>query len=78
MADAVEKVPFDRFVIVAVLAGLAVLALFAHALFPRYDWRTVNPDGTALVIYDRWSGRFQRAVYDGSGRVKAMDVFTPF
>jgi len=69
---------FDRFVIAAVLAGLAVLSLFVHTLFPRYEWRTVNPDGTALVVYDRWSGRFQRATYAEDGHVKAMDVYTPF
>lgn len=69
---------FDRFVVAAVLAALGVLALFVHALFPRYEFRPVNADGTAIVIYDRWSGRFQRAVYDSDGRVKPMDVFTPF
>jgi hypothetical protein len=76
--DPVQGATFDRFVIVSVLAGLAVLALFAHSFFPRYDWRSVNPDGTAIIVYDRWSGRFQRAVYDENGRVKAMDVYTPF
>lgn len=73
-----DKPTFDQFVIGAVIAALAVLGLFAHAFFPRYEWRSVNPDGTALVVYDRWSGRFQRAVYDESGRVKPMDVYAPF
>jgi hypothetical protein len=78
MADDSGRPTFDRFVIVTVLAALAVLALFVHALFPRYEFRPVNPDGTAIVVYDRWSGRFQRAVYDADGRVKPMDVYTPF
>jgi len=69
---------FDRFVVAAVIAALAVVALFIHAVFPRYEWRAVNADGTAIVVYDRWSGRFQRAVYDATGRVKPMDVYTPF
>jgi len=73
-----EGPTFDRFVIGAVLAALAVAALFVHAVFPRYEFRPVNPDGTAIVVYDRWSGKFQRAVYDETGRVKPMDVFTPF
>jgi hypothetical protein len=73
-----ERQTFDRFVIGAVIAALAVVALFAHAVFPRYEFRSVNADGTAIVVYDRWSGRFQRAVYDDSGRVKPMDVYTPF
>jgi hypothetical protein len=73
-----ERQTFDRFVVVAVLAALAVAALFLHVVFPRYEFRSVNPDGTAIVVYDRWSGRFQRAVYDDNGRVKPMDVYTPF
>jgi len=60
------------------LAGVALLAIFAHAFLPRYEWRTVNEPGTALVIYDKWTGRFQRAEYDQAGKVKPMDVFTPF
>lgn len=73
-----EGPTFDRFVIGAVLAALAVAALFVHAVFPRYEFRSVNPDGTAIVVYDRWSGKFQRAVYDETGHVKPMDVYTPF
>ena len=69
---------FDRFVIGAIIAALAVAAIFVHALFPRYEWRTVNAEGTAIVVYDRWGGRFQRAVYDEMGRVKSMDAYTPF
>ena len=73
-----ERQAFDRFVVGAVLAALAIAALFVRAVFPRYEFRPVNPDGTAIVVYDRWSGKFQRAVYDEGGRVKPMDVFTPF
>ena len=51
---------------------------FLHALSPRYEWRAVNDSGSALIVYDRWSGRFQRAEYDPSGKVKPMDVYTPF
>jgi len=72
-----ERPAIDRFIIGAAIAALAVAALFAHVVFPRYEFR-VNPDGTAIVVHDRWSGKFQRAVYDETGRVKPMDVFTPF
>jgi hypothetical protein len=61
----------------AVLAVVA-LGVFAHAFIPRYDWRVVNENGTALVIYDKWTGRFQRAEYDTAGTVKTMQVLTPF
>jgi hypothetical protein len=62
------------------LVAVSVLALgvLAHALFPRYDWRPVGPDGAAIVVYDRWTGRFQRALYDDKGVLRVMDVFTPF
>jgi hypothetical protein len=56
--------------------GVGVLA---HAFFPRYEWRTVDhKDGVTLVIYDRWAGRFQRAVYDDAGHLNVMPVYAPF
>jgi len=60
------------------LLGVALLGIFAHSFIPRYEWRAVSANGTAMIVYDRWSGRFQRAEYDAGGKVKAMDVFTPF
>jgi len=60
------------------LLGVIVFGIAAHAFFPRYEWRASDPPDSALVVFDRWSGRFQRAVYDANGKVKAMDVFTPF
>jgi hypothetical protein len=60
------------------LLGVILIGVLVHALFPRYEWRAVTPNGSAIVVYDRWSGRFQRAEYDAAGKVKAMDVYTPF
>jgi hypothetical protein len=60
------------------LLGVALLGIFAHSFIPRYDWRTLDAAGTTLVIYDKWTGRFQRAEYDTAGKVKAMEVFVPF
>jgi hypothetical protein len=54
------------------------VALVLHAVFPRYEWHAVNPDGTAIVIYDRWGGAFQRAVWDDKGDVKPSQPFKPF
>ena len=34
--------------------------------------------GVSIVIYDRWSGRFQRAVYEDNGSLNVMGVYTPF
>ncbi len=60
------------------LLAVIVLAIVAHTFFPRYEWRAVNDNGSAIVVHDRWTGRFQRAEYDAAGKVKAMDVYTPF
>jgi hypothetical protein len=62
-------------------AALAVVALgiFAHAYLPRYDWREVRePNSISVVVYDKWTGRMQRAVYDDKGGLNVMTVYTPF
>ena len=56
----------------------ASVALILHVLFPRYEWRTYGDAGTIVVVYDRWSNHFQRAVYDEHGKVTPMDPFKPF
>ena len=61
-----------------VIAALFAVALLLHAVFPRYEWRPVGENGTGIVVYDRWSGRFQRATYDEKGALRVMDVYTPF
>ena len=60
------------------LLALIALALLAHVLFPRYEWRTLGEATVTVVVYDRWTGRFQRAVYDDKGGLNVMGVFTPF
>jgi len=65
-------------VVIGLLIAIAS-GLLAHAFFPRYEWRTIQDGSTInLVVYDRWAGRFQRAVYDEKGNLNAMGVFTPF
>jgi hypothetical protein len=62
----------------ALLVVIAV-ALLLHAFVPRYDWRTIEgTDSLSIVVYDKWTGRFQRGVYSDDGKVNAMTVFTPF
>lgn len=76
--DSKETVIRREIVIYALLAVIG-LALLAHVFFPRYDWRTVqNPTAVSIVIYDRWTGRFQRAVYDDKGALNVMGVYVPF
>jgi hypothetical protein len=62
----------------ALLVVMAV-ALLLHAFVPRYDWRTIDETGSiSIVVYDKWTGRFQRGVYDADGNLSVMTVFTPF
>ncbi len=61
--------------IIALLALTAALVFFA--LFPRYDWN-VEQQGTSMIVFDRWQGRFQRAAFQEDGTLRSWDVFTPF
>ena len=54
----------QREIVTLAAAGLIALGLVVHALFPRYEWRTVGDAGTVIVVYDRWSNFLQRAVYE--------------
>ncbi len=61
------------------LLGAIVLGIFAHSLLPRYEWREVRePSGISIIVYDKWTGRVQRAVYDDTGGLNVMRVYTPF
>jgi hypothetical protein len=57
---------------------LLALALILHAVFPRYEWRVVGERGEVIVVYDRWSGQYQRAEYQSNGEVVPNNVFVPF
>jgi len=54
-----------------------VLALLAHAAFPRYDWRNIGP--APRVRIDRWTGHavvgsFEHGVWTP---VKPTGQYTP-
>jgi len=61
-----------------VIGVLLALALVLHAVFPRYEWRVVGERGDVIVVYDRWSGQYQRAEYRPGGEVVPNHVFVPF
>jgi len=60
------------------LLGVILLGVLVFVLYPRYEWRTAGDSGSAIVVFDRWTGRVQRAEYDAAGKVKPMDVYSPF
>jgi hypothetical protein len=59
-------------------AVLVAVAILVHAIVPRYEWRAVDANGSAIVVYDRWTGRFQRAVWQEDSTIKAMELWAPF
>lgn len=68
----------NEILVIGLLIVIAV-GVLAHAFYPRYEWRAIERgDGVTLIVYDRWAGRFQRAVYGDNGNLNAMGVYTPF
>jgi hypothetical protein len=59
-------------------AVVLAAAMAAGALFPRYDYRLIGEDGHAMMIYDRWTGQFQRAEYSATGEPALKGVLRPF
>jgi hypothetical protein len=61
------------------LIAVIIAAIFAHAYLPRYEWREMrDPNAISIIVYDKWTGRMQRAVYDDKGGLNVMGVYTPF
>jgi hypothetical protein len=68
----------NKELLVAVAAFLLLIGLVAHAFYPRYEWKTIEIGNTVnVIVYDRWGGRFQRAVYDEKGGLNVMGAYTP-
>jgi hypothetical protein len=63
-----------------ILSAAAVLAagLVVQALFPRYELTTHGVTGDAVVVFDRWTGQFQRATYGADGEPHTSSVVRPF
>lgn len=63
-----------------IVMSAAVLAagLVLHALFPRYELTSHGADGGAVVVFDRWTGQFQRATYGADGEPRTSSVVRPF
>ena len=41
-------------------------------------WALLGVIVLAIVVYDKWTGRLQRAVYDDKGTLNVMGVYVPF
>jgi len=62
----------------ALVAALIALAIVLHALLPRYSFSTVGQDGAVVLVFDRWTGQFQRATYGPDGEPRVTSVVKPF
>ncbi len=60
---------------VALAAIVMAVAVVLHGSMPRYGF---SADGQAIVVYDRWTGRFQRTIYDAQGTPTLTQVVKPF
>jgi hypothetical protein len=61
------------------MLGAVIIVVLVYALVPRYEFRTISDDkSVSVIVYDRWTGRFQRAVYDNGGGLNVMGEYTPF
>ena len=44
------------------LLAVMIAAIFSHAYLPRYEWREIrDPNSVSILVYDKWTGRIQRA-----------------
>ena len=60
-----------------VAAALIAFGLILHALLPRYTFTTVGQDGAVVLVFDRWTGQFQRATYGADGEPRVTSVVKP-
>jgi len=74
--NAIYDVPLGIWIFLSAL--VLACAVAASAFFPRYDYRLIGDDGHAIVIYDRWTGQFQRANYSPEGEPTLKGVLKPF
>jgi hypothetical protein len=59
-------------------AALLAAGVILHALFPRYQITPHGGDNAAVVVFDRWTGQFQRAAYGPDGEPRISVVVRPF
>jgi hypothetical protein len=59
-------------------AAILSAGVVLHAFFPRYELTSHGASGDAVVVFDRWTGRFQRAMYGPDGEPRTSSVVRPF
>ncbi|HZR25784.1 MAG TPA: hypothetical protein VFA59_19450 [Vicinamibacterales bacterium] len=61
------------------LIVVLLLSVLAFRMLPRYEYQAVQQgNAVSVVVYDRWTGRLQRAIYADNGNLNVMGVYTPF
>ena len=59
-------------------AMLLAAAIVLHGMMPRYALTTVGANGESVIVFDRWTGQFQRVDYQPNGEPRATPVVNPF
>ena len=77
ITEAPSRLALVRLVWLASAALLAV-AIVLHGVMPRYEFTTVGANGDSVVVFDRWTGQFQRVDYQPGGEPRATPVVNPF
>lgn len=67
-----------RGVAALVVVALLAIALVLHAMLPRYEMTTIGVNRESVVVFDRWTGQFQRIDYLPGGEPRATSVVDPF
>jgi hypothetical protein len=62
----------------ALPAMILAIAVALHGIFPRYEMAAVGAEGRSVVVFDRWTGQFQRADFGAQGEVTVTSVVKPF
>jgi hypothetical protein len=61
-----------------VSAVLLAAAIVLHGVMPRYQLTTVGAAGDTVIVFDKWTGQFQRIDYQANGEPRATPVVNPF
>jgi hypothetical protein len=60
-----------------IAAAVIAIAVVLHSALPRYAF-TTGQDGSVVLVFDRWTGQFQRATYPPDGEPRVTSVVKPF
>ena len=74
-----SSVPFVTGPIVWLASAVVLaVAIVLHGAMPRYELARVGASGDSVIVFDKWTGQFQRVDYQPNGDPRATPVVNPF